>query len=145
MLQAIAGSAFVALINMFFVSVYALLPSIIIGLPAVILGVAGIGSALLIGGEIFRRLRRRGSEQSGGRSSQSPWWLEVSRELALLAVSVALYGFEIAQGIGALNTPSDANHIFALGNILVCIGALGLLRAWQLLGAWGGPWLNDEK
>ncbi|HEY7094471.1 MAG TPA: hypothetical protein VH393_14910 [Ktedonobacterales bacterium] len=145
MLQAIAGGAFVALINMFFVSVYALLPSINIGLPAVILGVAGIGSALLIGGEIFRRLRRRGSGQSGGRSSQSPWWLEVSRELALLAVSVALYGFEIAQGVGALNTPSDANHIFALGNILVCVGALGLLRAWQLLGAWGGPWLNDEK
>jgi hypothetical protein len=130
---------------MFFVSVYALLPSINVGLPAVILGVAGIGSALLIGGEIFRRLRRRGSEHFGGRSSQSPWWLEVSRELALLAVSVALYGFEIAQGIGALNAPSDADHIFALGNILVCIGALGLLRAWQLLGAWGGPWLNDEK
>lgn len=139
MLQAIAGSAFVALINMFFVSVYALLPSINIGLPAVILGVAGIGSALLIGGEIFRRLRQRGSGQSSGRSSESPWWLEVSRELALLAVSVALYGFEIAQGVGALNTPSDANHIFALGNILVCIGALGLLRPWQLLGAWGGP------
>jgi formate/nitrite transporter FocA (FNT family) len=40
MLQAIAGGAFIALINMFFVSVYALLPSINIGLPAVILGVA---------------------------------------------------------------------------------------------------------
>jgi hypothetical protein len=70
MLQAIAGGAFVALINMFFVSVYALLLSINIGLPAVIVGVAGIGSALLIGGEIFRRLRRRGNAQSGGRSCE---------------------------------------------------------------------------
>lgn len=62
-----------------------------------------------------------------------------------------LYGFELSYGVLLLRAPNDPLPIYNIATILVVIYFLGLLRAWQLLGAprfgisdWLNP-LNDVK
>jgi hypothetical protein len=53
----------------------------------------------------------------------------------MIAVSLALYGFELYYGVLLLYAPSQPDPIFILAGLLVGVYGLGIVRAWELLGA----------
>ncbi len=57
------------------------------------------------------------------------------RRLTLILAGVILFGFELYVAILLLNAPSNASASFILATLVGVAYGLGLLRAWQLLGA----------
>jgi hypothetical protein len=55
-----------------------------------------------------------------------------------LVISGALYGYEAAIGVGLLLHPGDAGLTLSLAELLLGVYAVGLARAWELLGGPGG-------
>jgi len=69
----------------------------------------------------------------------------------LISVSL-LYGFELYYAIQLLQSPAQADSIFILATLLLGIDGVGLVRAWELLGArrygifgWLNPLRVDDK
>ncbi len=53
----------------------------------------------------------------------------------LLLGSVIFYGYEAWQAVQLIRTPRDTGPIYTLVYILLVAYAIGLARAWELLGA----------
>jgi hypothetical protein len=117
--QAVAGSAFTALINAFFLSLVALIPHIDFGL--VIVPVSGLCLVISLI-QAWPLLRRRKG------------WQSLLRRAFLVVLSVGLYGLELLNGLQLLTAPSQAGIIYGLVSCLIGAFALGLIRAWELLG-----------
>jgi hypothetical protein len=68
----------------------------------------------------------------------------VARALLIVAVNVVLYGSEMMMAVRLLQRPHNPETVFSLSTILLGIYAIGLARAWQLLGAPRGVlrWLD---
>lgn len=117
--QAVAGSAFTALINAFIISLLALIPHFNLG--AVVIAFSGfcLATSLI---QAWQLLRPRKN------------WLSLLRRAFLVAVSVGLYGLEMLNGIQFITTPSQDGVIYGLVACLMGAFALGLVRAWELLG-----------
>ncbi len=67
------------------------------------------------------------------------------RGAVLIVAGLLLYGGELYDAILLVLSPSNSAHIYALAGLLLGIYALGLTRAWQLLGGRGhglGEWLS---
>ena len=60
--------------------------------------------------------------------------VEFSAKALLVFLSLGLYGLELVNAVGLLNDPSQVGFVYALIFLLLGILALGLTRAWQLLG-----------
>jgi hypothetical protein len=118
--QAVAGSAFTALVNAFFVSLVALIPHVNFGSFIVPLSGISLVTSLLQAWALLR-------VQKG--------WLSLLRRGALSCLTLGLYSIELRQGIGLLATPGTVGYVFGLVFVLLGILALGLTRAWELLGA----------
>ncbi|HJT59215.1 MAG TPA: hypothetical protein VJ761_22100 [Ktedonobacteraceae bacterium] len=118
--QAMATSAFTALINAFFFSIVALVPRTNIGYGAVILGLLALSSSLLLAWNLFR---------------QRQHWQDTVRRTFLIIVSVTVYGYQLYNGVILFINPADANAIYALTMLVIGVYGVGLTRAWQLLGA----------
>jgi hypothetical protein len=118
--QAVAGSAFIALINAFFLSLTALIPNINFGL--VIMPVSGfcLLTSLIQAWPLLRR--RRG-------------WLSLLRRAFLVLLSIGLYGLELLNGFQLLLAPSQVGIVYGIVSCLIGAFAIGLVRAWELLGA----------
>lgn len=120
--QAVAEGAFTALTNAFFVSLGALIPNI--GWPAIAItaGVIALWHTVATG---LRMLRASGD------------FLVRARRLFYVASGVAVYGFQCFYGFQALGTFGRAQPeaVYSLAYVLMAVLAIGLLRAWQLLGA----------
>jgi len=63
----------------------------------------------------------------------------------LILVSFIIYGFEFYYAILILKEPNNVGNIYMLAGLLLGVYGIGLIRAWQLLGArryglWG--WLS---
>jgi hypothetical protein len=132
--QAVAASAFTALINAFFFSMAALIASAGLGGAAIVLGaVSIIGTMRLIGDLLEGQLNRR----------------SYTRRVGFIALCLLVYGLQVFYGLQSLRYPRDVSWAYSMVYLLLAIYAMGLTRAWQLLGArrrglfsWFSP-LND--
>jgi hypothetical protein len=118
--QAQAISAFSALANVFFISMTSLIPGVLIGL--VVTTVAGASSLQLLGLLVRARSWRRVGV------------ITAIRGAILVVVSAIIYGTELYLGLVLWMRPSTA-ALVGLLEVLLGAYAIGLGRAWQLLGA----------
>lgn len=117
--QAQALSAFSALSNIFFISLMSLIPEVVFGLVVWIVSIPALVQTLAL----LRHARRWREERI------------VVRGLVLFLFSAALYGYEFALGIQLWRNPADKGLLIALTFVLIGAYAVGLGRAWELLGA----------
>ncbi len=118
--QAVAISAYTALLNAFFLSLVALLPQTKLGWAALILSLIGLANHFILAWHLSKQAQRR--------------WISTGRRAALIVAGLLLYGYELYNAILLLRFPTDSTPITVLAPLLVGIYALGLARAWQLLG-----------
>ena len=118
--QAQAVSAFSALANVFFISMASLIPGIVLGVVITIVG--GI-SALQLVGLLLRVRQPTGS------------LVETVRGVVLFLASAAIYATEIFLGTVLWTHPGSLSALSGLLEIMLAAYAIGLGRAWQLLGA----------
>jgi hypothetical protein len=118
--QATSASAFTALINAFFISLGALIPGSNVGIVTLLMGVLGLLNTL----SLTRRL-------------VFPWpgLNALMRRGPLVAAGLIIYGYEMYFAILLLVTPSDRGPLYGLMGLLIGVYGLGIVRAWQLLGA----------
>ena len=135
--QHLAEATFLTLINGFVVSSLALVPGIIIGWVAFVPGVVGILTALHLSW-LFARFHRHGS-------GRYPPWRDLLRVISLSLIATVVFAIETMVGLRLILRPTDEDAYRWLGAIIVGLYALGMLRAWTLLGdprhGWSG-WLN---
>lgn len=117
--RALAANAFSALLNAFFISIIALLPGTKLGPAAATLGAVGEVASLSLGIELLRRRTT---------------WRRLVFRTGLLVVGVVLYGYELADGLSLMQTPAATRYVAAIATLLLGLYALGIARAWQLLG-----------
>jgi hypothetical protein len=118
--QAVAGSAFTALINAFFLSIVALVPHFYYGSLVVPFSVLCLATSLM---QAWHLLRRRKS------------WPSLLRRTFLVLLGVGLYSLELVNGVQLLNNPSQPAIVFELVWCVIGAFGIGLTRAWELLGA----------
>ena len=118
--QAVAGSAFTALMNAFFISLFALIPHFNIGFVIMPFTFVCLLTSLI---QAWRLLRRTNN------------WLSLLRRAFLVLISVALYGLELWNGFQLFTDPSQPGNVYGLLSCLLGAFAIGLIRAWELLGA----------
>jgi hypothetical protein len=117
--QAQALSAFTALANVFFISFFSLIPNISLG--PIITGSACVAVLQTLGLLfLFPQWRREHALRRG---------------LFLFLLSAVIYGGEIEVGISLWIKPLDSGALSGLLEILLGAYAIGLGRAWELLGA----------
>jgi len=116
--QAQALSAFTALANVFFISLMALIPDLRFGLVVTIVSVPAIIQTLALLGHAGQWRATR----------------IVLRGAFLFLASAAIYAYEFVLGI-QLGNSSDKGTLVSLVFVLIGAYAVGLGRAWELLGA----------
>ena len=118
--QAVAGSAFTALINAFFISLVALIPHFNFGLLIMPFISLCLLTTLIQAWQLLRL--RKG-------------WLSLLRRTFLVLLGVGLYGLELVNALQLSIDPSQVGAVYGLVFLLWGAFALGLIRAWELLGA----------
>jgi hypothetical protein len=117
--QGLALSSFTALANVFFISFGSLIPMLPLGIFMIFPGaVAASQTVLLL--QLLPNWRRERT---------------LIRGIALFVVSAVLYGYEIAIGVQLWQSPSNTGALTGLLELLLGAYAIGLARAWELLGA----------
>ena len=117
--QAQALSAFTALSNVFFISMMALIPDIQFGLVVWIVSLPAAVQTLGL-------LRHVGRWRQSG---------IVPRGVLLFLASAVIYGYEFTLGMQLWRDPKSAGLLISLVFVLIGGYAIGLGRAWELLGA----------
>lgn len=117
--QATTISAYTSLLNAFFVSLIALLPQTNLGPAALVLSLTGLVNYFILAWQLFRQIQGK----SGMRS-----------RIMFVMAGLFIYGFELYISIQLLLTPANSSYVSALASLLIFIYALGLARAWQILG-----------
>ena len=117
--QATTASAYTALLNAFFVSLIALLPQTNLGPAALVLSLTGLVNYFVLAWQLFRQVQ--GKSGMGSR-------------ITFVMAGLFIYGFELYISIQLLLTPANSSYVSALASLLIFIYALGLARAWQILG-----------
>lgn len=120
--QAVAGSAFTALINAFFLSLVALVPHFNFGSVVVPFSCLCLVTTLIQARHLLLHPKS---------------WQSLLRRTFLVLLSVGLYSLELVNGVQLLAAPSFAQPAIVFEVVWCIIGAfaIGLTRAWQLLGA----------
>jgi hypothetical protein len=137
---AVAASAFVSLVNAFFVSVSGLIPTSNVGYPALVLAAFGGVNSVSLGRRLVVNRWQHRKEFKLGRL-----WLRIARDLFLVIGSLVIYGYEFFYAFQLIKHPAEVGALYGLSSMLLVINAIGLLRAWELLGARRGGqlgWLN---
>lgn len=117
--KAMALSSFTAMANIFFVSFGSLIPDLTFGVMVVVAGVVATSQTLSL-------LSLLGS------------WRQESnmvRGVALFAISLGVYAFEIVIGLQLLYGAPNNALFTELEALMLGIFSIGLARAWELLGA----------
>ena len=117
--QALALSAFTALANAFFISFGSLIPDIRFGIVVLVAGLVAASQTLAL-------------------LAMAPRWRSehtVFRSAVLVVISAGIYGYEIVLGIQATFSGTNAALLSTLLELLLGTYAIGLTRAWELLGA----------
>ncbi len=118
--RAVASSAFTALLNAFFISLNALLPRTNMAHLTLVMSGIGLFNSLFLGVSIFLNPTS---------------WQTAIRRAVLILTSVVLYGFELYYAILLVLSPNDTNSVFSLAALVMGVYGLGIVRAWELLGA----------
>jgi hypothetical protein len=121
--RAVAGGAFFAFINAFLVSLSALNTMLNLGWPVLLLSLIGIINSLLLGLPLLRPL--------------PDWKKQISFIIAyglMIFVSFAVYAAEGYCGVRLLLSSHDPLAVEGIALVLILLYALGLIRAWELLG-----------
>jgi len=122
-----AGVAFSVFINALTVSLFALIPEINLGVTAVVVGAVGLSSCLAFG-VILGREMAAGPERS--------------RLLRHLVIQFLVFGYQVAVGIRLDRHPHDASNVQTLAILTIVLFLVGIVRAWQLIGARDSGLLN---
>ena len=109
--QAVAGSAFTALVNSFFVSLIATIPSTNLGYTAVVMALVSLYST-------FRLHRGLGKGESAG---------------AQLTLAVAAYLTQLVAGVFLIDSPGRQSLVYTIAYVVVAAFAAALGRAWSLV------------
>ncbi len=117
--QAQALSAFTALANIFFISFGGLMPDVPLGLIVTIVAVPAVLQTVAL----LRLVRHWRAERT------------LYRGLFLFLASAAVYSAEVAIGIQLWRSPANPGAISGLLDLLLGAYAIGLGRAWELMGA----------
>jgi hypothetical protein len=117
--QAQALSAFSALANVFFISLMSLVPGVLFGPVVTVVSIPAILQTLALLG-LARQWHAAGI---------------VARGLFLFLFSAALYGYELTLGIQMWREPTSKGALVNVLFVLMGAYAVGLGRAWELLGA----------
>ena len=117
--QAQALSAFTALVTIFFISIDALVPDVAIGIVVVIVTIPAATQTLAL----LRFLPNWRADQI------------VRRGLFLFLASATVYGYELFAGIDLWRHPMSRGALTAVVYVMIGAYAIGLGRAWELLGA----------
>jgi hypothetical protein len=117
--QVRAAASILAFTNALAVSLFGLVPGNNIGYPAVVFAVVGIlftaaGTRSIFSGHVPRR--------------------HVPRQLALIALLLATFAFELAGGTALILHPHSAGAAGLVSNLLVALLIIGIVRAWELVG-----------
>jgi hypothetical protein len=118
--RAVSGGAFNALLNAFFISLGALLPHLNLGYIALPMSLVGLINSLIISVNLLRERMD---------------WKNKLRWIWMIVISVLLYSTELVFAVLLLNAPFSTISVFVMGLLLMGIYAIGLIRAWELLGA----------
>ncbi len=118
--RVMSSSAFLALLNGFFISLGAVLPYWNIGGIALTMSLIGVLGTLNQGRLVLR-----------------PWpsWQNAVRRAWLTVANLCLYVYQLIIAIQLLFSPAHDSLVFTLYILLMSIYGVGLLRAWELLGA----------
>ncbi len=117
--RALAGSAFLALVDAFIVSLVGLIPDTNMGYPALGVSVGGLINTLNLGRGLWE-------ERHGGAGRQ---------QFTLLVGGLVIYCWEIWFAVQLIRQPHDTGYVYGLAYLLVGAYLLGVGRAWELLGA----------
>jgi hypothetical protein len=136
--RGVASGAFTALVNAFFISTAALVPTVNIGYLTLLLGLSGLANSIWRNTRLLRgpwRMRRPAHMQV------AQWLLMV---IGTQVLPVMLYGSECTLALAFLLRPDWKVPIDALTYVLLGVYGIGLIRSWELLGgtASGLSWLN---
>ena len=115
--RAVAGSAFIALVNSFFVSLIALIPGTNLGYTAVLMALVSLYNT-------YRLHRTLGYGES---------------TVLLLALSLAAYLTQLVAGILLIASPGLHSMVYTLAYVLVGAFAAALGRAWTLAQGGNAP------
>jgi hypothetical protein len=118
--QTVAASAFSALLNAFFISLFALIPGVSLGWVTVTMSILGLWTTAHQGWSLLKH---------------PTGWQSTIRRVFLILVSMTVYGFELYVATILIKAPSDPYAAFSLATLVAVAYGLGLTRAWQLLGA----------
>jgi hypothetical protein len=124
--QLIASSAFTALVNAFFISLGALIPSSTSTAAGTVVLVMGCIALLNSAATLLNLGRQSGLMEMIRSSRQSVW---------LLLVGIALYGCEVWNAAALVRAPTNTAPLYTICALLVAVYGFGIVRAWQLLGA----------
>jgi hypothetical protein len=119
--QAVAASSFSALLNGFFISLFALIPVASSFISAAFaMSLVGLSTIILLSWSLFKH---PGS------------WQNVLRRSSIILIGVVLYAIELYQSIVLTLTPSNTAAVYSVAYLIGIGYVMGLLRAWQLIGA----------
>jgi hypothetical protein len=117
--QVKAAMAFSALVDTLVIALVTLLPGADLSLTVIILAAAGLSSTAGLIVLLLRDTRLR---------------VRVD-QLILPAVLLALYGLQLAGGVGLGGAPRNPGHLGNLGGLCIGFFAFAIARAWALVGA----------
>lgn len=117
--QVKATAAYIALLNPLMISLFALVPYQWIGIAATVLSWVGILNSVAMLVTLIQS-----KEINEGRL----------RNIALIAISFILYGFEAYVAIRITGPVFDEYWLSILADLLIFIILFGIIRAWELIG-----------
>ena len=132
--QHLAEATFLTLINGFVISSIALVPTVNVGWFVLALGLWGVLAAARLG-RLIARFHQH------GRARHAPW-RHLLRVAGVTYLAVVVYLFETLLGLRLIMEPADEVAYGRLAVTIVGLYALGIVRAWTLLGnprhGWSG-------
>jgi hypothetical protein len=117
--QVRAAAAFSALVNTLVIAIAALLPGASLGEAATILAAAGLATTSGLAIVLFREHQQK--IRPG--------------DLRMLAILLALYGLQLANGVQLDGSPHSVSGISRQGGLAILFFLFGIARSWQLVGA----------
>ena len=121
--RAVAGSAFLALINAFFISLGALNTELNLGWSVLIFSLIGLSNNIWLGLPLLKHTKDR--------KRLLP---RIIANRIMILVGLTIYGAEGYFGVRLLLASNDAVAVEGVAIVLVFIYSQGLVRAWELIG-----------